>query len=74
MIRIALFIMAALVATIPGFIIATFFLKSRSMEFKMEDTVTTFMSVAPTPWKVGLVSLNFVTFGAICAACWSYVS
>lgn len=68
MIRIAIFFVVALVATLPSFLIAKLYLHRKGIPSAEKGTIGTFMEVAPGPAKFGVVALNFLNFTVLCGA------
>ena len=66
MIRIAILLVAALVATLPSGVIAQIYLRRQGQSVPVADTVKTFMQVAPGTHKFALISLNFLCFSVLC--------
>jgi len=66
MLRILVFLVAAVVATLPSALIARIYLRRRQIDVPADQTVSKFMEVAPTPVKAGLITLNFVNFFLLC--------
>ena len=69
--KVLLFFVMAMLATVPSYFIAKFWLSSQGIAIpEGDDVVPVFMRSAPAPLKFALIGLNGTFFVALIALLW----